>query len=142
MFSELSGAGGVLEQWLLGPGICHLQLMDFWGKWSVGRALPVTIPGALVFLEKFLCLLQFCVTWGCTDSSPVPFPPGTGAQILSLMRGDLPLVSCAAGTALWAGGLLVFLLRWLFWSCLTNSSVCCELLWGKFPVVLDFRGAL
>lgn len=95
-----------------------------------------------MFLEKFLCLLHFCVTWGCTDSSPVPFPPGTGAQILSLMRGDLPLVSCAAGTALWAGGLLVFLLRWLFWSCLTNSSVCCELLWGKFPVVLDFRGAL
>lgn len=40
------------------PGICHLQLMDFWEPQGVCKkvrcceALPATIPMAVVFLER------------------------------------------------------------------------------------------
>lgn len=42
------------------------------------RALPVTIPVVVVFLEKNFCVFSSSVlTWGRADNSPVPFPPGT-----------------------------------------------------------------
>lgn len=108
-------------------------------KSSVVRALPVTIPVVVVFLEKnFYAFSGSVFTWGCADSSAVPFPPGTrgtnavpdglGPATDVLTKHPVQQVCAAAGTALWAGSPLVFLFFWLFWSFLTNPSVCCKLL--------------
>lgn len=95
-------------------------------KLSVVRALPVTIPMAMVFLEKNFCAFSSSVLLGAVLTAHLRlFVPVQGAQTLCLMvwgpatdvLAKHPVQHmCKAGAALWTGSLLVFLLCWLFWS--------------------------